>query len=88
MTLKKFYVAGIGLALAAAIKGYRCTIVMPLKMSNEKVCILKALGAEVVRTPTESAFDSPQGLHVVAHKLSLQTPVSYTHLTLPTIYSV
>jgi cystathionine beta-synthase len=45
---------GIGLALAAAIKGYRCIIVLPEKMSKEKVDVLKALGAEIVRTPTEA----------------------------------
>ena len=43
---------GIGLALAAAVKGYRCIIVLPEKMSNEKVATLRALGAEIVRTPT------------------------------------
>lgn len=47
---------GIGLAMAAAVRGYRCIIVMPEKMSNEKVFILKALGAEIVRTPTEAAY--------------------------------
>ena len=45
-------VIGIGLALVAAVKGYRCIIVMPEKMSNEKVDTLRALGAEIVRTPT------------------------------------
>ena len=54
---------GIGLALAAAVKGYRCIIVMPEKMSQEKVDVLRGLGAEIVRTPTEAAFDSP-GLSV------------------------
>jgi len=41
--------AGIGLALACAVKGYRCIIVMPEKMSQEKVDVLRALGAEIVR---------------------------------------
>jgi cysteine synthase len=50
---------GIGLALAAAVKGYRCIITLPEKMSQEKVDVLKALGAEIIRTPTEAAFDSP-----------------------------
>jgi len=50
---------GIGLALAAAIKGYRMIITLPEKMSKEKVDVLKALGAEIIRTPTEAAFDSP-----------------------------
>lgn len=50
---------GVGLALVSAVKGYRCIICIPEKMSNEKVSVLKALGAEVIRTPTEAAFDSP-----------------------------
>ena len=44
---------GIGLALAAAVKGYRVIITLPEKMSQEKVDVLKALGAEIIRTPTE-----------------------------------
>ena len=48
---------GIGIALAAAVKGYHAIITMPEKMSNEKVYVLKALGAEIIRTPTEAAFD-------------------------------
>lgn len=50
---------GIGLALAAAIKGYRMIITLPEKMSQEKVDVLKALGADIIRTPTEAAWDSP-----------------------------
>ena len=50
---------GIGLALCAAIKGYRMIITLPEKMSQEKVDVLKALGAEIIRTPTEAAWDSP-----------------------------
>lgn len=45
---------GIGLALAAALKGYRMIITLPEKMSQEKVDVLKALGAEIIRTPTEA----------------------------------
>lgn len=67
---------GVGLAMAAACKGYRCIIVMPEKMSNEKVNTLKALGAEVLRTPTAAAFDSPEGLIAVAQRLRKEIPNS------------
>ncbi|XP_076802403.1 cystathionine beta-synthase-like protein isoform X1 [Clavelina lepadiformis] len=60
---------GIGLALASAVKGYRCIIVMPEKMSMEKVNVLKALGAEIVRTPTSARFDAPESHIRVAQKL-------------------
>ena len=52
-------VPGIGLALAAAVKGYKMIITMPEKMSKEKEVVLKALGAKIVRTPTEAAWDAP-----------------------------
>lgn len=45
-------------------------------MSNEKVDVLKALGAEIIRTPTEAAFDSPEGLIAVSQKIQKQTPNS------------
>ena len=51
--------AGIGMALAAAVRGYRMIITMPEKMSREKQVVLEALGAEIIRTPTEAAFDAP-----------------------------
>lgn len=51
---------GIGIALAAAIRGYKCIITLPEKMSAEKANVLKGLGAIVIRTPTEAAFDSPE----------------------------
>jgi cystathionine beta-synthase len=60
---------GIGMALAAAIKGYRMVITMPEKMSREKQVVLEALGAEIIRTPTEAAWDSPQSHIGVAKQL-------------------
>ncbi|GAB6024294.1 hypothetical protein CHUAL_008986 [Chamberlinius hualienensis] len=65
---------GIGLALAAAVKGYRCIIVMPEKMSNEKVDVLRALGAEIVRTPTSARYDSPESHISVAQRLCNSIP--------------
>ena len=50
---------GIGIALCAAVKGYKCIITMPEKMSKEKVDVLKSLDATILRTPTEAAFDAP-----------------------------
>ena len=51
---------GMGVALAAAVKGYRCIFTMPDKMSAEKINRLKALGAQVVVTPTNVPAESPQ----------------------------
>lgn len=65
---------GIGLAMASAVKGYNCTVVMPMKMSREKVDALRLLGAKIVRTPTEAAFDDVNGLIRVAHKLHMSDP--------------
>jgi cystathionine beta-synthase len=60
---------GIGMALAAAIKGYRMIITMPEKMSREKQLVLEALGAEIIRTPTEAAWDAPESHIGVARQL-------------------
>ena len=68
---------GIGLALAAAIKGYKIIITMPEKMSKEKEVVLKSLGAEIVRTPTEAAWDSPESHIGIAKKLNKEIPNSY-----------
>lgn len=65
---------GIGIALAGAVKGYRVVIVLPEKMSEEKVNILKLLGAEIVRTPTAAAWDSPESHLSVAKRLSAEIP--------------
>ncbi|KDQ61440.1 hypothetical protein JAAARDRAFT_54806 [Jaapia argillacea MUCL 33604] len=66
---------GIGLAMACAIKGYSVIITLPNKMSLEKEASLRALGAEVVRTPTEAAWDSPESHIGVA--LTLQKEIPY-----------
>src|SRR5436190_14867962 len=60
---------GIGLAMAAAVRGYRVIITMPEKMSREKQVVLEALGAEIIRTPTEAAWDSPESHIGVALRL-------------------
>lgn len=65
---------GIGIALAGAVKGYRVVITMPEKMSREKQVVLEALGAEIIRTPTEAAFDSPESHINVARRLQSQLP--------------
>ncbi|KAI9501312.1 cystathionine beta-synthase [Coemansia spiralis] len=67
---------GIGLALACAVKGYKCIITLPEKMSQEKVDILRALGAQIIRTPTEAAWDSPQSHISVAKRLHKEIPDS------------
>ncbi|TFK39784.1 tryptophan synthase beta subunit-like PLP-dependent enzyme [Crucibulum laeve] len=65
---------GIGLAMACAIKGYSVIITLPNKMSLEKEALLRALGAEVIRTPTEAAWDSPESHIGVAQKLQREIP--------------
>ena len=68
---------GIGLALAAALKGYKMIITLPEKMSQEKVSVLKALGAQIIRTPTEAAWDSPESHIGVAARLNKEIPNSH-----------
>jgi len=68
---------GIGLALAAAIHGYRMIITMPEKMSREKQVVLEALGAEIIRTPTEAAWDAPESHIGVAKQLKEILPNSH-----------
>ncbi len=60
---------GTGLSMAAAVKGYRQIITMPEKMSQEKQVVMEALGAEIIRTPTEAAHDAPESLIGVAKRL-------------------
>jgi len=67
---------GMGLALAAAIKGYHCIFTMPDKMSQEKIDALRALGAEVIVTPTQVDHHDPRSYHSVAHRLSREIPNS------------
>ena len=68
---------GQGMALASAVKGYRCIITMPEKMSKEKQISLEALGAEIIRTPTEAAWDDPKSHIGVAKKLNQEIPNSH-----------
>ena len=68
---------GIGLALAAAVKGYKLIITMPEKMSLEKEVVLEALGAKIIRTPTEVSHDDPKSLFGVAKRLQKETPNSH-----------
>ena len=68
---------GIGMALAAAVKGYKMIITMPEKMSKEKEVVLKALGAEIVRTPTEAAWDAPESHIGIAKKLNNEIETSH-----------
>jgi cystathionine beta-synthase len=68
---------GIGLALAAAVHGYRMIITMPEKMSREKQVVLEALGAEIIRTPTEAAWDAPESHIGVAKQLQKILPNSH-----------
>ncbi len=68
---------GHGLAIAAAIKGYRCIFVMPDKMSQEKIALLRAYGAEVIITPTAVPPDSPESYYRVADRLTQEIPGAF-----------
>jgi cystathionine beta-synthase len=65
---------GVGLAMVAAVKGYRCIFVLPDKMAKEKISLLKAYGAEVVITPTNVPPDSPESYNGVAERLTREIP--------------
>src|SRR5437016_5935022 len=82
---------GVGLAMVAAVRGYRCIFVLPDKMSAEKISLLKAYGAEVVVTPTAVAPDSPESYNGVADRLSREIPGAwrpnqFTNLANPDIH--
>ncbi|MDQ2680273.1 MAG: cystathionine beta-synthase [Candidatus Eremiobacteraeota bacterium] len=68
---------GSGLAMAAAIRGYRCILVMPDKMSREKIDLLRAYGAEVVVTPSNVPNDSPESYYGVANRLASEIPGAF-----------
>src|SRR5438045_6294417 len=65
---------GVGLAIAAASRGYRCIFVMPDKMSQEKISMLRAYGADVVITPTAVEPDSPESYYSVSSRLAEEIP--------------
>src|SRR3569833_290617 len=65
---------GVGLAIAAALRGYKCIFTMPDKMSQEKVRLLKAFGAEVIVTPTAVPPDHPDSYVVMAKRIAHETP--------------
>lgn len=67
---------GIGLAMVAAVRGYRCIIVMPEKMSAEKENVLRALGAEIIRTPTEAKYNDKDSHITKSIELCKQIPKS------------
>ena len=68
---------GMGVALAAAVKGYRCIFTMPDKMSEEKRNMLRSFGAEVVVTPTNVPADSPESYYETARRIARETPGSF-----------
>src|SRR3989454_2568072 len=82
---------GVGLAMAAAVRGYRSIFVLPDKMSSEKILLLKAYGAEVVITPTNVPADSPESYNGVADRLAREIPGAwrpnqFTNLANPEIH--
>ncbi len=82
---------GVGLAMVAAVKGYRCIFVLPDKMSQEKIALLKGYGAEVVITATNVAPDSPESYNGVADRLGREIPGAwrpnqFTNLANPEIH--
>jgi cystathionine beta-synthase len=68
---------GTGLAMVAAVRGYRSVLCMPDKVSREKINLLKSFGAEVVITPTSVPPDSPESYYEVAKRIVRETPGAY-----------
>src|SRR5438874_3888077 len=68
---------GVGLAIVAARRRYRCVFVMPDKMSAEKIALLRAYGAEVIVCPTAVAPDHPESYYSVAHRLAAEIPGAF-----------
>src|SRR5437763_141779 len=82
---------GVGLAMVAAVRGYRCIFVLPDKMASEKIALLRAYGAEVVITPTAVAPDSPDSYNGVADRLAREIPGAwrpnqFTNLSNPEVH--
>jgi cystathionine beta-synthase len=82
---------GVGLAMVAAVRGYRSIFVLPDKMSSEKIALLRAYGAEVVITPTSVAPDSPESYNGVADRLAREIPGAwrpnqFTNLANPEVH--
>lgn len=68
---------GLGLAMAAAVKGYRCVFTIPDKMSQEKIDMLKSYGAEVIVTPTDLDHRHPDSYVEVAKRVARETPDAF-----------
>jgi len=68
---------GAGLAMIASVKGYKCIITMPDKMSAEKANLMRAFGAEVIITPTDVPADSPESYYSVARRIAEETPNAF-----------
>ncbi|KAJ9467525.1 Cystathionine beta-synthase [Diplonema papillatum] len=66
---------GIGMSLASAVKGYKMVVTMPEKMSKEKISVMRALGAEVIRTPNDAAWDAPNSHIGIAKQMAIDDPV-------------
>src|SRR5206468_5085855 len=68
---------GVGVAIAAAVRGYRTIFVMPDKMSEEKIRLLRAFGARVIITPTAVAPEDPRSYYNVSRRIAEETPNSF-----------